>query len=230
MNWTFKAWHVDSGLLRARSKKCGYVYCTLQERVFKMTHAGLCCRAIFMCVGSFSNCIVGTTWHTDVRYNIPTGGNIKSTHILNHCVAESVCDMECVKLTAYQCRCVCLALARTSYAHYWDGAFVWLSGGRGFPRWWPVVRPHGCEPHSSLTSGRSKNPPWKLRSNSSQGAKVKGLSADNPLSLALHSFSIAVRTCAGQWAGPQNICGARTWNPQKWRVPFCEKLNKTSIS
>ena len=100
------------------------------------------------------------------------------------------------------------------------GASVWLSGGRGFPRWWPVVRPCGRELSSSLASGRSTNPPWKLRSNSSQGEKVKGLSADNPRSLSRHPSSIAVRTGAGQWAGPQNICGARTWNPQKWRVPF----------
>lgn len=102
-------------------------------------------------------------------------------------------------------------------------ALVWLSGGSGFPRWCPVEMPRGCVASSSFTSGRSKNPPWKLRSKSSQRAKVKGFSASSPLSRVRHPSSIAARAAGGLWAGLQKIWGARTWNPQKCRIPFWKK-------
>lgn len=107
-----------------------------------------------------------------------------------------------------------------------DGALVWSPGGSGFPRWCPVERPNGCASCSSFTSGRSLNPPWKLRSKSSQGAKVKGFSVSRPPRRARHPSSIWARTAAGQWAGSQKIWGARTWNPQKFRIPFWRKTNQ----
>lgn len=101
-----------------------------------------------------------------------------------------------------------------------DGALSWLSGGSGFPRWWPVVSPKGSDSCCFFTSGRKRNPPWKLTLKSSQRANVRGFSVISPFSRALHPSSIVVRASGVEWAGHQNICGARTWNPQKCRVPF----------
>lgn len=111
-----------------------------------------------------------------------------------------------------------------------DGALSWLSGGSGFPRWWPVVSPKGSDSCCFFTSGRIRNPPWKLRLKSPQSANAKGFSVISPFSRALHPSSIAVRTAGWEWAGHQNICGARTWNPQKCRVPFWKEPEGNRLS
>ena len=113
---------------------------------------------------------------------------------------------------------------RSGSAHW---ALIWLSGGSGFPRWCPVVRPKGCDSRSSITFGNIMKPPWNVRSKSSQGAKVKGFSTNSPLSRARHPSNMAVLTGRGQWAGLQNTWGGRTWKPQKWRVPFWKKQDET---
>lgn len=102
-------------------------------------------------------------------------------------------------------------------------ALVWLFGGRGFPRWCAVVRPYGLDANSSFTSGRSLNPAWKLRSNSSVGAKDRGFSSSSPPSLAFHASSKATLASLGACAGLQKIWGASTWKPQKRRTPLCTK-------
>lgn len=82
------------------------------------------------------------------------------------------------------------------------------------------MSPKGSDSCCFFTSGRSRKPPLKLTLKSSQRANVRGFSVISPFSRALHLSSIAVRSSGVEWPGHQNICGARTWNPQKCSVPF----------